>query len=256
MRNAATPLNSLLDLSHELGREARSLAILGEGNTSTRLDEQTFIVKASGSSLGTLTADNVTACRFADLLALLSKRKLSDAQIDDALLASRVETTAKKPSVEAIFHAWLLTLPGVNFVGHTHPVSVNSLLCSRWGKTFAVRRIFPDEIVCCGERSVYVPYTDPGLKLAAAIRTETEAFINKTGQPPRVILLENHGLIALGSSANAVIATTLMADKAARIFLGAVAANGGQAPQFLSATQVARIAGRPDEHYRRRMLKL
>lgn len=251
-----TAVSALLELSHQLGREDRSLAILGEGNTSTRIDEETFIVKASGSNLATLAAENVTECRFADLLGLLDQKNLSDAAIDAALLASRSDPSAKKPSVEAIFHAWLLTLPGVNFVGHTHPIAVNSLLCSQWGKTFAERRLFPDEIVCCGEQSVYVPYTDPGLALAAAIRRETEKFIDVQGQSPRIILLENHGLIALGSSANAVTAATLMADKAARIFLGTTSANGGATPRFLTAEQVARIAGRPDEHYRRKMLKL
>lgn len=251
-----TALAALLELSHQLGREDRSLAILGEGNTSTRIDEHTFIVKASGSNLATLTAENVTECRFADLLDLLGKKKLKDEEIDHALLASRVDPTAKKPSVEAIFHAWLLTVSGVNFIGHTHPIAVNSLLCSKWGKTFATRRLFPDEIVCCGEKSVYVPYTDPGLALAAMIRRETLKFARKQRQSPRVVLLENHGVIALGSSANAVLAATLMVDKAARIFVGAASANGGATPRFLSSEQVARIAGRPDEHYRRKMLKL
>jgi len=248
--------DALLQLSHELGHEQRALAILGEGNTSSRLDDQTFAVKASGSNLATLAPENVTTCRFADLLALLKTKRLSDAAIDEALLASRTDPKAKKPSVEAIFHAWLLTLPGVNFVGHTHPVSVNGLLCSKWGRMFSARRLFPDEIVCCGEQSVFVPYTDPGLKLAEAIAAETTTFIKKHGQPPRVILLENHGLIALGSTSNAVLAATLMADKAAKIFLHATSANGGKPPQFLSPAQVARIAGRPDEHYRRKMLKM
>jgi hypothetical protein len=31
---------------------------------------------------------------------------------------------------------------------------------------------------------------------------------------------------------------------------------GGKSPQLLTIAQVARIAGRPDEHYRRKMLKL
>ncbi len=250
------PISALLALSHDLGREDRQLAILGEGNTSTRNSESSFLVKASGSNLASLAPENVTACRFDKLLALLDEQSLSDAAIDDALLAAREDPAAKKPSVEAIFHAFLLTLPSVNFVGHTHPNSVNSLLCSKWARTFAERRLFPDEIVCCGEASVFVPYTDPGLKLAQTIRAKTRAFVEKTGQSPRIILLENHGLIALGASPNAVLAATLMADKAARIFLGAAAANGGESPQFLTPAQVARIAGRPDEHYRRTMLKL
>jgi rhamnose utilization protein RhaD (predicted bifunctional aldolase and dehydrogenase) len=51
---APDPLARLLELSHQLGREERKLAILGEGNTSTRLGADTFLVKASGSNLATL----------------------------------------------------------------------------------------------------------------------------------------------------------------------------------------------------------
>ena len=187
---------SMLDLSHELGQEARKLAILGEGNTSTQAAKGTFWVKASGSSLGTLDTPGVTECRADALVALLDQTKLTDAAVDEALLRSRVSAKARKPSVEAMFHAWLLTLPGVEFVGHTHPNAVNALLCSRFAKTFATRRLFPDEIVCCGVESVLVPYTDPGLKLAQAIRTAVTAYIDRLARPPRIILLENHGLIA------------------------------------------------------------
>jgi ribulose-5-phosphate 4-epimerase/fuculose-1-phosphate aldolase len=67
-------------------------------------------------------------------------------------------------------------------------------------------------------------------------------------------LLENHGLIALGATPEAVLAATLMAAKAAEIFVGA-AAIGGE-PRFLTHDEVARIAGRPDEHYRQRALGL
>jgi rhamnose utilization protein RhaD (predicted bifunctional aldolase and dehydrogenase) len=252
----ASPASALLTLSHDLGREARHLAILGEGNASARHDGEAFLVKASGCNLATLAAGDLTRCRFQRLLPLLEKKGLTDAAIDAALLDSRDRTTDRKPSVEAIFHAWLLTLPGVNFVGHTHPVAVNRLLCSRWARTFAGRRLFPDEVVCCGEASVFVPYTDPGLKLAQAIRRQTEKHLRKRGSPPRLILLESHGLIALGATPAAVLAATLMADKAAGIFAGAAAAQGGKAPRFLTAAQVARLAGRPDEHYRRRMLNL
>src|SRR5688572_10864693 len=123
-------LQRMLSLSHELGREDRKLAILGEGNTSARTSAERFVVKASGSNLASLTSDGVTECRFAGLLPLLDRKAIKDAAIDGALLAARVDESSKKPSVEAIFHAFLLTLPGVNFVGHTHPVVVNQVLCS------------------------------------------------------------------------------------------------------------------------------
>ena len=244
----------LLQLSHELGREDRRLAILGEGNASVRVSPDRFVVKASGSNLGTLSPVGVTECRFAELLPLLDRATMTDAAIDESLFASRVDGAARKPSVEAVFHAYLLTLPGVNFVGHTHPIAVNQLLCSKAARTFARRRLFPDEVVCCGVESVFVPYLDPGLKLAQGIRAAVLAYIKRLARPPRVILLENHGLIALGATAEAVLAATLMAAKAAEIFVGAKTAGG--APRFLTATQVARIAGRPDEHYRQKALGL
>ncbi len=246
-------LERMLDLSHQLGREDRQLAILGEGNTSARLSADTFVVKASGSNLGSLTEAGTATCRFDALLPLLDRKAMTDAAIDEALFAARVDANAKKPSVEAIFHAYLLTLPGVNFVGHTHPVKVNQLLCSPHARTFARRRLFPDEIVCCGVESVFVPYTDPGLKLAQAMRTAVIAFIKRLSRPPRVILLENHGFIALGATPEAVLAATLMGAKSAEIFVGAAAIGR---PRFLTPAQVARIAGRPDEHYRQKALGL
>ena len=255
-KSAPDALERLLKLSHELGREERRLAMLGEGNTSTRVGDGTFIVKASGSNLATLSPLGVTECRFADLVPLLDKKAMTDTAIDEALFAARVDIGAKKPSVEAIFHAYLLTLPGVAFVGHTHPITVNQLLCSKHARTFAKRRLFPDEIVCCGVESVFVPYTDPGLKLAQAIRAAVRAYIKRLSRPPRVILLENHGFIALGATPESVLAATLMGTKAAEIFAGAASASGGRAPQFLTPAQVARIAGRPDEHYRQKALGL
>ena len=246
-------LQDLLSLSHELGREERGLAMLGEGNTSTRLNEDTFLVKASGTCLGTLKEEDVVECRLSALLPLLEQASLADQQVDDALLASRVNPKAKKPSVEAVFHAYLLSLPGIKFIGHTHATTVNQILCSPRARDFAIHRMFPDEIVCCSVASVFVPYTDPGLKLAQTIRSETEAFVKKHQRQPRVILMQNHGIITLGGTWQSVLAALLMAEKTAQIFVGAAPLGG---PVFFSEENIARIAGRPDEAYRQRALKL
>ena len=246
-------LIELLTLSHELGREDRGLAILGEGNTSVRLTDDTFLVKASGTSLGTLSENDVVECRLSALLPLLEKEQMSDQQVDDALLASRVDPKAKKPSVEAVFHAYLLSLPGIKFVGHTHASGVNQILCSPRARDFAEQRVYPDEIVCCGVASVFIPYTDPGLKLSHVIRRNTEAFVKKHELQPRVILMQNHGIITLGPTYQAVLAAMLMAEKVAKVFVGAAALGG---PVFLTPANVQRIAGRPDEAYRQRALKI
>jgi len=245
--------HELLELSHDLGAEHRDLAILGEGNTSAKLSDETFLVKASGSSLGTLKKDGVVECRFDLVLTLMNQTEVSDEEIDNTLLSCRVDPEARKPSVEALFHAYLLSLPGISFIGHTHPIAINSILCSPQAEAFASRRLFPDEVVCCGHRSVLVPYTDPGLRLSQAIRTGVEEFTNSQGTLPRVILLKNHGIITLGLTPDSVKVAMYMAVKAARIFLGAVALGG---PVFLSDADVDRIANRRDEHHRQRALGL
>lgn len=245
------PVQSLLELSHHLGGERLRMAILGEGNTSVRVDEETFAVKASGSNLASLTSADVTHCAFNRLLHLLDKSSATDVEVDQALLAARLDPAAKKPSIEALFHAYLLTLPGVRCVGHVHAIAVNQILCSPRAREFAERRACPDEIVMCGVESVFVPYAEPGLGLSQAIRREVVAFVKRTGRDPKIILLQNHGIIAVGSSPKSVLGSLLMAEKAAEIFVGAASLGG---PVFLTAEQCERIAGRPDEHYRQKML--
>lgn len=253
MSSRQEKLKTLLKLSHELGSPARPLAILAEGNTSAKLSDETFLVKASGSNLGSLTEAGVVECKTAALLELLGQTGLDDKAVDNLLLESRVDAQAKKPSVEALFHAFLLSLPGIEFVGHTHAPQVNAVLCSPRAREFATKRIFPDEIVCCDVASVFIPYTDPGLKLAQAIRDEVKKFMAEFAHPPRVILMENHGLITLGRSIEAVLSAMLMAEKTAGIWLGAATLGG---PKFMSAENIARISGRPDEALRRQILKL
>ena len=247
------PIAALLALSHDLGREDRPFAILGEGNTSARLERGHVAVKASGCSLGTLAQSDVTVCDQEKLLALFDADALDEAAMEAALLAARVDPAAKRPSIEALFHAWLLTLDGVAFVGHVHPIACNQWLCSPRARELADERVFPDEVVCCGPASVFVPYSDPGLPLALAIGESTRAFIEKLGIVPRIILLESHGVIALGATPQGVLGAMLMVEKAAAIRLGAASLGG---PIFLNAEQIASLAGRRDEAYRQRQLRM
>ena len=246
-------LEALLHLSHELGLESRGMAMLGEGNTSARRDDETFWVKASGTNLAALKPAQLVACRFKDIASMMARAKMTDSEVNQALLDCRVDSDALKPSVEALFHGYLLGLPDVKFVGHVHAIAINQILCSPRAKDFATNRIFPDEIVCCGPESVLVPYTDPGLVLAQAIREQTRLYIEKRGTYPRLILLENHGVIALGPTSQSVLAALLMAEKTAQIWVGAAMLGG---PIFLSEQNVQRIAQRPDEHYRQKALNL
>jgi len=115
----------LVELSRQLGLESRQLAILGEGNTSTDCGDGTFLVKASGSSLGSLEPTDLSQVNMAYVQDLLKREHMSEQDIEDELRASLVNKNEKKPSVETFLHALCLTLGEAHWVGHTHTVSVN-----------------------------------------------------------------------------------------------------------------------------------
>lgn len=242
-------LQQLVEMSNRLGDPALDYAILGEGNTSARADAETFWVKASGTELRTMQADDFVLMRFDRVLELLDAGDLDDAALKARLDAAKVERgVSARPSVETVLHALALQLEGVNFVGHTHPTAVNALLCSTCAEEAVAGRLFPEEIVYCGPASVYVPFTPPGLPLARAVRERIGCYLDEYGETPKLILMQNHGLIALGASARDVEATTAMAVKAARIRLGALALDG-LCP--LSKEAVTFIHTWPAERYRR-----
>ena len=246
-------LTRLVTLSQNLGDPLLDYAILGEGNTSARASAETFWVKASGAELRTINAGGFVRVRFDRVLALLDAGDLSDTEVKAGLEAARIDPAAQaRPSVETVLHALALQLEGVDFVGHTHPTAVNAVLCSQKAEEAISGRLFPDEIVVCGPAPVYIPYTDPGIPLARAVRDAIGKHIAAHREIPKVILMQNHGLIALGRTTQEVENITAMYVKTARVILGAYTLGG---PHFMSAAAVARIHTRPDELYRRRELE-
>lgn len=245
-------VSRLLWLSHEMGREERHLAILGEGNTSADANNGSFHIKASGSNLATLDAGGLTAVRFDPILAAINDNSLDDSAVRDVLLESRVDKDARLPSVETFLHAVCLREGGARWIGHCHPVSVLQILCSKQGARPFLQHIFPDEIVVCGRHLAVVPYIDPGIELARQVRRVLSEFRREHDSTPKVILLENHGPVALGQNEREVLNILLMLDKWARILVGNFALDG---PAYLPESTSTRIDTRPDEHYRRARLE-
>jgi rhamnose utilization protein RhaD (predicted bifunctional aldolase and dehydrogenase) len=240
------PADELVRLARALGDPAHGHAILAEGNVSMLLDDDSMLVKASGTSLAKTTASSLLRVRIEDVLALLDHAPVAEAEQAERLAACVVGDSGLLPSVETPLHAAALRHGGVAFVGHTHPETLNAILCSK-NAALVTRALFPEQIVVCGADPLFVPYVDPGLALARTVRD----LLAERDRPPSVVYLQNHGLVALGRSAEQVLQITQMAVKAAAILLGALAAGG---PVFLSDDEVARIDERLDEHYRRRVL--
>ncbi len=254
MVNSATVLQAVVEMSRRLGEPERDLVILGEGNTSGLCDDGTFWVKASGTELRTIDESGFVRMGLAAVAALAEQTALGDEAVKDALNAARVDPQAvRRPSVETVLHALTLAEAGATYVGHTHPVAVNALACSCLLEGRSLGRLFPDEIVVCGPAPAYVPYTDPGLPLARAVRDTYRRYADTWAQPPKVVIMQNHGLIALGRTPQEVDNITAMFVKTCRVLAGTFAFGG---PRFLTEEDVRRIHTRPDELYRRQQLKI
>lgn len=243
-------LSQLVEMTRALGQPHLDYVIIGEGNTSARIDEASFWIKASGQGMEHISPDGFVAVRFEPILAML-ERSPGDLEAQKAVMeAAKVDASSPlRPSVEVTFHAMLLTECQVQVIGHTHPVAINRLMCSSRAQAFAANRLFPDEAVLCGPESVLVPYVDPGLPLSLAIRDQVRRYLDNWGEAPKVILMANHGLIALGQTPTEVLNVTAMCVKAANIFAGACAVGE---PVFMTPEDVLHIVRRPDEIYRRR----
>jgi ribulose-5-phosphate 4-epimerase/fuculose-1-phosphate aldolase len=95
-----------------------------------------------------------------------------------------------------------------------------------------------------------VPYADPGFALGRATLLAIHSYTKKYDRTPKMVLMRNHGLIALGASSQEVLDITLMADKWARV-LEHILAIGE--PETLSQEQVWRMVTRPDEKVRKQI---
>jgi len=188
------PIDQLIDISRYYGRDSRYV-IAGGGNTSYK-DASTLWVKASGSSLATITEEGFARMDRA-LLNVISTKTYSTNPADREEqvkndLATATLTKGKRPSVETSMHNAI----GYAFVIHLHPTLVNGLMCSQEAE-ISLRRLFGDKIL-------YIPYTDPGYVLFKAVEASIQAYKASHGEEPAVIWLQNHGIFVAGDTPEAV----------------------------------------------------
>jgi len=216
----------LLNLAHTIA----DYTICGEGNVSERKTEDTFLIKASGTSLHTLSDEDLTL-------------------VDN--YANQINPDQKKPSIEVLFHAWIMrTFPEINYIAHTHPPKTTQILCSPVVKEFAFSRWFPDQIVRNGVISCLVPYAPPGARLLKNVEEHVSNFVEVNGYFPKLILLENHGIITASPYQKDCASATLMCEKSADIFIGAKLLGG---LNTLPEEEIDHLENCPGERYRRHM---
>ena len=199
-----------------------------EGNISQKINDQ-ILIKASGTKLSDLTISDIVTYDLA---------------------GNQIGNFDKKGSMELGFHLGLLGYENINFVSHTHPVNTLSLLSTKYAKTFASERIFPDQVIFNGSKSLLIDYVKPGDDLWKEIKKELDKFINKWGVFPKLILLKNHGIITCGKTIDECIISTQICEKAAEIFTKTM-----KETKFLKKKHVRELINDEKEKYRILQLK-
>jgi len=225
----------LLALAHWAGNHPSRMILGCEGAVAATVPGGTsFVVSATRAKLIQLEAANLVECDLAKARALIP---LEDAT-PEQLAAIQTDLAAPTPSADALAFADLFAFEGVHFALHTQPIPVNQVICSPRARQFSDRRNLPEEILSCGQASVLVPFMPPGLPLAKEIRRRIGLWRDRYKTIPKLLLIQNHGMIALGKTPEEVQMITEMAVKYAEIFIGAAMMGG---PEFLKPNYVTQI---------------
>ena len=183
-------IQELISISQFYGRDSRYV-IAGGGNTSYKNAEKIW-VKASGSSLATITEDGF-AVLDRTKLNLMSGKTYSSNPVEREEevkndLAVATLSKGKRPSVETSMHNTI----DFAFVVHLHPTIVNGLMSSQHAES-ELKRLF-------GAKALYIEYTDPGYVLFKKVEDSIKAFRAEDGAEPAVIWLQNHGIFVGANS--------------------------------------------------------
>jgi rhamnose utilization protein RhaD (predicted bifunctional aldolase and dehydrogenase)/NAD(P)-dependent dehydrogenase (short-subunit alcohol dehydrogenase family) len=183
-------VGDLISISQFYGSDSRYV-IAGGGNTSYKNADKIWI-KASGSSLATITEEGFAVLDRAKLNLMSDKAYSSNAaereeEVKNDLAAATL-SKGKRPSVETSMHNAI----DFAFVVHLHPTAVNGLMCAQ-NAGEELKKLF-------GVNALYVEYTDPGFVLYKKVDNAIKAFRAEDGAEPAVIWLQNHGIFVGANS--------------------------------------------------------
>ena len=192
-------LDALVYRSNLLGAD-RSIANQGGGNTSAKgvvvdhagREQRVLWVKGSGTDLATITSAGFAALRLAEVEPLRSREAMDDASMVDYLLRCALGPDQPRPSIETLLHAFV----GAAHVDHTHPDAVIALTSSPDGRALAEDAF--------GQEAVWLDYQRPGFDMSRRI-----AELLDEHRSARAVLLERHGLVTWGATAEEAYRSTI-----------------------------------------------
>jgi rhamnose utilization protein RhaD (predicted bifunctional aldolase and dehydrogenase) len=229
---------ALLSLTTLLGEPERDLVVLAEGNTSELLDDGRLVVKSSGAALAHAKSEEFVVVDVDEVMAVVDDPATTQTDLSDVLVAAGTERPdgagPRRGSIEAVVHAAVHTVArdaGIaeraRFVGHTHPTAVVGLLASVRAAEAWTDLVYSDEAVVVG-RPLFVPYATPGLALGRIYAAVLREYVAHHNVLPQLVLLANHGIVAIAPTSAGVEAVSTMAVKGARVRAIAYSVGGVQ----------------------------
>ncbi len=192
-------LDLLVYASRLIGAET-SLVVWGGGNTSIKTVERdhrgreipVLRVKGSGSDLKSVQRRDFPGVRMDDILALLPRQDMGDAEMVDYLAHGLLDPGGPRPSIETLLHGFL----PAHAVVHTHADAIVSLTNNdRHADVFA--QVYGKDVIT-------LPYRRPGFRISRdvvdALRQDPEAT---------ALVLERHGTITWGATVREAYEATL-----------------------------------------------
>jgi L-fuculose-phosphate aldolase len=189
----------------EVGLEAHRRGIVHgtAGNFSIRDPESRLIaISPSGMPYGTMTAADVVI-------------------VDDD---AKVHDGHRRPSSETPMHTMIMKhRPDITAIVHTHAHYCTVV------STFkpSLPPILTETVLVLGPRVPVTRYGETGTPDIGL------SIIESMDADSRAVIMKNHGLICFGTSFEQGLVYALIAEEAARVYIDALAANGGREPDFV-----------------------
>lgn len=202
--------------SNLIGADRRVCNYAG-GNTSFKTTATDFQgnevavmwVKGSGSDLANMAEENFTAIQLEPVMKLQTREDMTDEEMVHYLEHCMLEQSHPRASIETLLHAFL----PFKHVDHTHPDAIISICCAPNGQEIA------NEIY--GDRFVWVPYIRPGFRLSKMIAEKVQENPNA-----ELVLMEKHGLVVWGQTANESYDKTISVINEAQAYIDVALAKG------------------------------
>jgi ribulose-5-phosphate 4-epimerase/fuculose-1-phosphate aldolase len=233
---ADSPNNEILELGHALGRHAGRLVLPGEGVIACRVTETRLAITRRGARLAEMESADLIQFdmqRLDEVIAL-------EPVLPEDLIGAQLHAA---PGAEA--HEDLTTLaclmgmdPALMVAAHIHPVLVDQITASPRARQFADRRIVHNEVLSLGSAALLVNYTEPGIALTREIQKKMILWRDRYKSVPRIIHVQNHGVIMTATSATDLLDRIAALLKYAELFAGASILGG---PVFLTPQAITQI---------------